>query len=214
MLSAAAILLTLPVLLALALAVRLGSPGPALFRQGRLGLGGRRFEVLKFRTMCRDAEAALSEHPGLREAYLEHGYKLPSAADPRVTRLGRLLRRTSLDELPQLFNVLRGEMSLVGPRPVVPEEIVEYGADADVVLSVKPGITGLWQVSGRNDVGYPRRARLDVAYVTNWSLLLDLRVLSRTPAAVLRGERRASTDRERPKLSLRTGAPTTAPRSP
>lgn len=209
LLSLIGIAATLPLLLLVAVAIRLESRGPVLFRQERVGRDGARFRVLKLRTMREDAEARLQEDPDLRATYRENGYKLASGEDPRVTPLGKWLRRTSVDELPQLLNVLRGEMSLVGPRPVVPEEVAEYGGDAGLVLSVRPGMTGLWQVSGRNAVDYPRRARLDAGYVREWSLLLDLRVLLRTPAAVARGEvGRASAAGGRPP-SLPTGPPAT-----
>ena len=168
--SGAAIALLAPIGLAITLAIRIDSPGPAIFRQKRLGLGGRPFRLWKYRSMRVDAEDTLRADPFLYRRYVENDYKLSPEEDPRVTRVGGFLRRTSLDELPQLFNVLLGDMSLVGPRPVVPDEILHYGADARVFLAVKPGLTGHWQVSGRSDVAYPERAQLDIDYINNWGL--------------------------------------------
>jgi exopolysaccharide production protein ExoY len=185
--SGSALVLLAPVGLVITLAIRLDSPGPAIFRQQRLGLGGRSFRLWKFRSMRVDAEEVLKTDPFLYRRYVESDYKLSPDEDPRVTRVGRFLRRTSLDELPQLFNVLLGDMSLVGPRPVVPEEIEHYGPDARVFLAVKPGLTGYWQINGRSDVAYPERARLDIDYITNWSLGKDLAILAGTASAVLRG---------------------------
>jgi len=176
-----------PLLLVLAVLVKLTSRGPVLFGQWRLGEGGRPIRVYKFRSMAVDAEARLQDmlaaDPSLRAEY-EATYKLGD--DPRVTPLGRWLRRTSLDELPQLFNVLHGDLSLVGPRPIVADEIAKYGSAAAVILRVSPGVTGLWQVSGRSDLDYAERVRLDMDYITHWSLWLDLRILAATIPAVLR----------------------------
>lgn len=171
-----------PVFLALALWVRLDSPGPILHRRRVLGLGGRPFDAFKFRTMRLDGDAILARHPGL-QAELAQNQKLKE--DPRVTRAGRFLRRSSLDELPQFFNVLRGEMSVVGPRMISPEEHQKYGRWDMNLLTVKPGITGLWQVSGRSDVSYDERVRLDMSYIRNWTLWLDLQILLQTLPAVL-----------------------------
>ena len=186
LLAGVGLVLLAPLLGGIALAVRLDSPGPVLFRHERLGRGGRRFRLLKFRTMEPDAEERLEADPELRERYVENDYKLPVDQDPRVTRVGRFLRETSLDELPQLVNVLKGDMSLVGPRPVVAPEIDEFGRHAPVVLGVRPGVTGYWQISGRSSVGYPERARREIAYVVNWSLWRDLAILARTVPVVLR----------------------------
>ena len=175
-----------PVLGAIALAVRLDSPGPVLFRQTRVGARGEEFQMLKFRTMCADAEARLRELASSTDAGNTVLFKMK--ADPRVTRVGRLLRRYSLDELPQLINVLRGEMSLVGPRPPLPSEVAGYEPDAVRRLRVQPGLTGLWQVSGRSDLSWEDSLRLDLWYVDNWSLVLDLQILARTARAVLKGQ--------------------------
>jgi exopolysaccharide biosynthesis polyprenyl glycosylphosphotransferase len=185
-LSAAAIVLLAPVGLAITLAIRYETRGPAIFKQKRLGLGGRSFRLWKYRSMRADAEEVLKADPFLHRRYVENDYKLPPDEDPRVTRVGRFLRRTSLDELPQLFNVLLGDMSLVGPRPVVPAEIEHYGDDARVFLAVKPGLTGHWQVNGRSNVPYPERAQFDIDYINNWSLGKDLAILASTASAVLR----------------------------
>jgi lipopolysaccharide/colanic/teichoic acid biosynthesis glycosyltransferase len=155
------------------------------FRHRRVGRGGVLFDCLKFRTMVTDADRVLEDllncDGQFKEEWLR-GHKLKY--DPRVTRIGRLLRRTSLDELPQLWNVLRGEMSLVGPRPVVPEELWHYGRKKNTLLSARPGITGLWQVSGRNNTDYPRRVALDIFYVRSRSLVLDLYILVKTFSVV------------------------------
>jgi len=176
-----------PLLLVLAVLVKATSCGPVLFGHKRLGEGGRPIHVFKFRSMVVDAEARLREmldaNPSLRAEY-EATYKLRD--DPRVTRLGRWMRRRSLDELPQLFNVLRGDLSLVGPRPIVADEIAKYGPASAAILRVRPGVTGLWQVSGRSDLDYAERVRLDMDYITHWSLWLDLRILAATIPAVLR----------------------------
>jgi undecaprenyl-phosphate galactose phosphotransferase len=161
---------------------------PVFYRHERIGKGGRRFECLKFCTMVADAERVLADYlaaDGTAAAAWRRDHKLRD--DPRVTRIGAWLRRTSLDELPQLINVLRGEMSLVGPRPVVAEELARYGDNIVYYVESTPGLTGLWQVSGRNDLDYRRRVHLDCWYVKNWSLWCDLVILLKTPRAVLRG---------------------------
>jgi undecaprenyl-phosphate galactose phosphotransferase len=161
---------------------------PVFYRHQRIGKGGRPFGCLKFRTMVPDAEAVLAAHLASRPAARvewEQDHKLKD--DPRITRIGAWLRKTSLDELPQLLNVLRGEMSLVGPRPVVAEELARYGDNIVYYVESTPGLTGLWQVSGRNDLDYRRRVHLDCWYVKNWSLWSDLVILIKTPRAVLRG---------------------------
>jgi exopolysaccharide biosynthesis polyprenyl glycosylphosphotransferase len=182
----AAVLLVVcaPLLAAVAVAIRWDSPGPVLFRQVRVGRDGRHFTMYKFRTMYVDAEQRLSEIRHLNE---HDGVLFKIRGDPRVTRVGRWLRRLSLDELPQLVNVLRGDMSLVGPRPPLPSEVAAYPDDMHRRLVVKPGITGLWQVSGRSDLSWEETIRLDLRYVENWSLTLDLVIMLRTLTAVWRG---------------------------
>ncbi|MBB5962716.1 exopolysaccharide biosynthesis polyprenyl glycosylphosphotransferase [Planomonospora venezuelensis] len=171
-----------PLLLGLALAVRMSSPGPALFRQTRVGRDGAEFTIYKFRTMGIDAEQRKLTLVSEGRSVL---FKI--RRDPRVTALGVRLRRYSLDELPQLINVVTGDMSLVGPRPPLPEEVARYGGDVRRRLLVKPGMTGLWQVSGRSDLTWEESVRLDLRYVENWSLTLDLQILWKTWSAVARG---------------------------
>jgi lipopolysaccharide/colanic/teichoic acid biosynthesis glycosyltransferase len=173
-----------PVLLLASLLVVTTSPGPVLHRRRVLGLGGREFDALKLRTMVADADRILVENPALRVAF-ERNYKLDQ--DPRITPLGRLLRKWSIDELPQLVNVLRGEMSLVGPRMITPAELTKYGPRADRLLEVRPGLSGLWQVSGRQEIDYSERVRMDLDYIDHWRFGRDLAIALRTPAAVLRG---------------------------
>jgi lipopolysaccharide/colanic/teichoic acid biosynthesis glycosyltransferase len=160
--------------------------GPVVYAQQRVGRFARRFAVYKFRSMVPNAEAVLRASPEIYRRYVAANYKLPESEDPRITPLGRFLRRTSLDELPQLWNVLRGDMSLVGPRPVVPEELSEYGDYARMLLRRKPGLTGAWQVGGRSTIGYPERARMELRSVAVHSLPADVAILLRTVPAVLR----------------------------
>jgi exopolysaccharide biosynthesis polyprenyl glycosylphosphotransferase len=178
----AALLALGPLMLAIALAIKLDSPGPVFFRQERVGKDGRRFWMLKFRSMRQDADRLLAELRAKNEA---SGPLFKMRNDPRVTGVGRFLRRTSLDELPQLFNVFRGEMSLVGPRPPVPSEVAEYEDWQLGRLRAVPGMTGLWQVSGRSDVPFHDMVRLDLHYIRNWSLWLDVEIIVRTIPAVL-----------------------------
>jgi lipopolysaccharide/colanic/teichoic acid biosynthesis glycosyltransferase len=181
--AAVVLLLSAPLLVAIALAVRVTSPGPAFFKQIRVGARGTPFTMLKFRSMHVDAEARLA---ALKESNEHDGVLFKIRNDPRVTRVGKYLRLWSLDEIPQLFNVLKGDMSLVGPRPPLPSEVALYPDDAKRRLLVKPGITGLWQVSGRADLSWEDSVRLDLRYVENWSLLYDFAILWQTASAVLR----------------------------
>jgi exopolysaccharide biosynthesis polyprenyl glycosylphosphotransferase len=174
-----------PLLVLLALAVRLTSPGPAFYRQTRVGQHNTPFPMWKFRTMVVDADRLKSE---LEAANENDGHMFKMRRDPRVTPLGGILRRYSLDELPQLFNVLLGHMSLVGPRPPVPEEVVRYNPIEMRRLHVKPGLTGLWQVSGRSDLSWQETVSLDLRYVDNWSPSMDMNVMARTVRAVLNGQ--------------------------
>lgn len=187
LLSVIILILTLPLFGLLYILVFLSSGGYPVFTQSRIGRNGNPFNIYKFTSMRRDAdrvlESLLENDPEVREEW-ERDHKLKD--DPRITRFGHILRKTSLDELPQLFNILKGEMSLVGPRPIVQEEIEKYEKDFYYFSAVKPGITGLWQVSGRSDVDYAERVRLDVWYVRNWSVDLDLLILMKTVGAVLR----------------------------
>jgi exopolysaccharide production protein ExoY len=177
-----------PIALFTALAIWLESPGsPVLFRQKRVGRRNREFWMLKFRTMHPDAEAVLYADGELLEQFIVCDHKIPAHLDPRITRIGRFLRRYSLDEIPQLLNVMAGEMSLVGPRPVERSQLSQYQDRKPYYLAVRPGLTGLWQVGGRSRVKFPVRAELDEHYVRNCTFLTDLKVLLRTPLAVLRG---------------------------
>ncbi len=175
--------LTAPVIVVAAAAVALTSRGPLLHRRRVVGRGGAEFDALKLRTMVADADRILAESPQLRAAF-EVNFKLEQ--DPRVTPVGRFLRKWSIDELPQLWNVLRGEMSLVGPRMITRAELGKYGPQAARLTTVRPGLSGLWQVSGRQEIDYTDRVRLDLDYIDHWSLGRDLAIALRTPAAVLR----------------------------
>ncbi len=175
-----------PVWLVVPLLVHRQDGGPALFRQTRIGLNGQEFQMWKFRTMRVNADAELERL--LREQNRLDKPLFKVENDPRITRLGRILRRTSIDELPQLFNVLQGTMSLVGPRPQIPREVAMYDAVAARRLRAKPGMTGLWQVSGRSLLPWEEAIRLDLFYVDNWTLLLDLKILCRTVKVVLAQE--------------------------
>lgn len=187
----AAILLVVsaPLTALIAVLIKMSSPGPMFFRQERVGKSGKRIYIYKFRTMQCDAEQILEGDGELYRKYIAGNYKLPKGEDPRITAVGRILRELSLDEIPQLINVLKGEMSLVGPRPVVPAEIEKYGDYASLLLSVQPGLTGQWQVSGRSDIAdYARRVRLDMEYIRDQSIARDLRILFRTLPVVLSKE--------------------------
>ncbi|WP_332602802.1 sugar transferase [Arthrobacter sp. S2(2024)] len=183
--SAGLVVVFSPLLAVLALLVKFDSPGPILFKQERVGFEGTPFKMLKFRSMVVDAEARLAELAHRNDG---NGILFKVKNDPRITRTGRFLRRYSLDELPQLFNVVSGSMSLVGPRPPLPLEVEAYEQDARRRLLVKPGVTGLWQVSGRSDLSWQDSVRLDLYYVENWSLAGDLIILLRTARAVLGGD--------------------------
>jgi lipopolysaccharide/colanic/teichoic acid biosynthesis glycosyltransferase len=189
--SGAALLLVLlsPLFLAIAVLLRCVSPGKIFYRQVRLGKGGQPFELLKFRTMRSGADEGfqefLNQNPAQRLEY-EQFQKLQH--DPRLTRVGKILRRYSLDELPQLWNVLHGEMSLVGPRPFLCEQASLYGPGLRLYTQVRPGLTGLWQVSGRNQLSFQERAQCDLAYLANWSIWTDLWILRQTPGVVIRGK--------------------------
>lgn len=186
-------LLAMPIfgmaLLLFSLAIRLDSPGPVIFSQRRLGKDGREFQCYKFRTMFLNNEEILEECLKDEEKCSQwQEFKKIKGKDPRITRVGRFLRKTSLDELPQLFNILKGEMSLVGPRPYLPHELEEMQGMEGVILEAKPGLTGLWQVSGRNRLSFAKRLRLDMWYVRNWSLWIDIVMILKTIKVVVRGD--------------------------
>jgi lipopolysaccharide/colanic/teichoic acid biosynthesis glycosyltransferase len=172
-----------PLFLLIAFLIKTTSPGPVVHRRRVVGQYGVSFDAYKFRTMVMDADRILEADAELRQAYLVN-HKLED--DPRVTRVGRVLRKYSLDELPQLANVLRGEMALIGPRMITPQELTRYGDHALRLMSVKPGLTGLWQVSGRQTTSYDRRVELDMEYIENWHPVVDLSILFRTVAEVVR----------------------------
>ena len=159
--------------------------GPMLYKQRRLGMNGEEFGIYKFRSMVVNAEEVLKADPVLYERYVANSYKLEQNEDPRITAFGRFIRKTSLDELPQFFNVLKGEMSLVGPRPIVEKELEEYGTKKELFFSVKPGITGYWQISGRSDVNYPERVDVELFYHKHQSFVLDIKILVLTVIHVL-----------------------------
>ncbi len=171
------IIVLMPVLLIIALCIKLGDGGPVLHFREIIGKNGRRFFALKFRTMIPDADTYLAKHPELMQKYQQN---MKLERDPRVTHVGMFLRKTSLDELPQLFNVLVGQMSLVGPRIIHPSELPRYGKYAPKRLSVKPGITGLWQISGRQHISYDERVQLDMRYIDTCSLVVDFAILVKT----------------------------------
>ena len=182
----ALLLMFAPLLAAIGACIALIDGAPALYRHRRVGFGGREFYCFKFRTMAVNGDALLREHLQIDRAAAEEWRETRKLRnDPRVSRIGRFLRRTSLDEIPQLINIARGEMSFVGPRPIVQAEIVKYGEHFPAYCSVLPGLTGLWQVSGRSDTSYERRVALDVQYVRSRSMLLDWKILVRTVPAVM-----------------------------
>lgn len=172
-----------PLLLFIALLIAVSDGLPIIYLRRVVGIHGE-FDAYKFRTMCCNADAILESSPELREAFTQN-FKLQS--DPRVTRLGAWLRKFSLDELPQLLNVLRGQMSLVGPRMITAAELSKYGDYRGLLMTVQPGLTGYWQTSGRQDVSYEERVQMDVHYITHWTLGLDLRILLKTPLTVMKG---------------------------
>jgi exopolysaccharide production protein ExoY len=195
--SLVALVLLAPLFLAIALAIKLADPGPVFYRHRRITFGGQQLEILKFRTMhARHStgkkfggrtDADVFAELGCPELNHEFGEHQKLRDDPRVSRIGAWLRRTSLDELPQFWNVLKGDLSTVGPRPIVQTELNWYGDASALLLLAKPGLTGLWQVSGRSELSYEDRVDLDLQYVNNWSVLLDLKIVVRTLPAVLSG---------------------------
>ncbi|MEO5759993.1 MAG: sugar transferase [Mesorhizobium sp.] len=182
-----ALVLAAPVMLAVALLILATEGGPVIFSHGRVGFNGKRFACYKFRTMVANSEQVLADYLASNpEAAAEWGQNWKFKNDPRITFLGHILRKSSLDELPQLINVLRGDMSCVGPRPVVPDELLRYGACAIDYIQTRPGLTGLWQVTGRDAIDYPSRVSIDSSYVRNWSIWADVVILVRTIFAVMK----------------------------
>jgi exopolysaccharide biosynthesis polyprenyl glycosylphosphotransferase len=182
--AALALMALSPLMLAIAMAIKLQDKGPALFIQTRVGKGGQQFKIYKFRTMVVDAESLLAE---IRDKNENDGVLFKIRRDPRITAIGAKLRKSSLDELPQLINILRGEMSLVGPRPALPQEAAQYADHVRRRLVVKPGLTGMWQVNGRSELSWEETVRLDLRYVENWSFALDLQILWKTISVMLHG---------------------------
>ena len=180
--TAGLLVVALPVMAVIAVLIKVSSPGPVFYLQERVGTRGARFRMVKFRSMVVEADAMVESMGGGHDV---NAVLFKDREDPRVTRVGRVIRRYSLDELPQLFNVLIGQMSLVGPRPPLPREVDQYEPDAVQRLRVRPGMTGLWQISGRSDLSWEQSLRLDLWYVDNWSLVLDLQILARTAMAVV-----------------------------
>ncbi len=177
------IVVGMPVILIVALAIKITSRGPVLYRHRRLGRGGRQFDCWKFRTMVTDADEILRNDEALREEF-EARFKIEN--DPRLTPIGGFLRRTSLDEIPQLMQVLQGQMTLIGPRPIVPHELEKYSIYGPKLLTVKPGLSGMWQTSGRSDTTYAERIHLDMRYIDNRSVKLDAKLLAKTVVTVLK----------------------------
>lgn len=182
------LILLLPVLIVSAFAVWLGDGRPIFFGHERVGQNGKRFRCLKLRTMSVDAEKRLQREPHLKRSYIANGYKLPNGKDPRVTRVGRVLRRMHIDEIPQFINVIQGSMSLIGPRPVIPDELQHYGDRAAELLQAKPGIIGEWTSLGSRRPRYPERARIELDYVRNRSFRRDLGIVLRSIPVLLRGQ--------------------------
>lgn len=176
------IVILAPVFLITALLIKFTSPGGIFFTQERNGYKGEIFKMYKFRSMVNDAEKLFKSYESMNEA---SGNMFKIKADPRITSIGKIIRKTSIDELPQLFNILKGDMSIVGPRPPIPREVVKYDAWHDLRLSVKPGLTGLWQVSGRNQVGFEEMVRLDLKYIRERNLLYDFKIIVRTIPVIL-----------------------------
>ncbi|CAM4378163.1 sugar transferase [Weissella hellenica] len=184
-----ALIILSPVFLVISLFYLFGdNKGPIFYQQKRIGMGHQEFGIYKFRSMVVGAEEKLYANKDLYAKFVANGYKLPTEEDPRITKFGAFLRKTSIDELPQFINILNGEMSIVGPRPVVEKELVEYGDDVDKFLSVKPGAMGFWQASGRSEIQYPERAELEIGYVDQADLWFDFKILFMTIIAVFKGE--------------------------
>ena len=178
-----------PAFIVIYILLKLKNPqAPALFCQERIGYRGKKFTIYKFRSMVPNAEAVLQDDPALYERFVASGYKLPTDDDPRITRLGAFLRRSSLDEIPQFWNMLLGDMSLVGPRPVVHAELQEYGEHVDLFLSVRPGVLGLWQASGRSLIEYPERTEIELEYVRHAGFWYDVGIIFKNVIAIFKSK--------------------------
>lgn len=189
--SIVALVVLSPIFLIIALCIKFSEgTSHVFFSQDRVGQGGKHFKIYKFQSMVDNADEILKSNPELYQKFVDNGYKLPTKEDPRITKIGAILRRTSLDELPQFVNTLIGNMSIIGPRPVVEKELVEYGSPERIkkFLSVKPGVFGLWQASGRSNIGYPERAQIELNYVDRANLGLDLKIMFLTVIAIFKGD--------------------------
>lgn len=175
-----------PLFLIISIIVKKQDHGPAFYKQIRIGKNGKPFGMYKFRSMRMNAEEELKKDSDLYKKYVAAGYKLPEGEDPRITKIGRWLRKTSLDELPQFYNVLKGQMSMVGPRPVIKEELKEYGTNKSKLLSVKPGAFGLWQASGRSNITYPERCNVELEYIDKASVSYDLKIFFKTIKSIIK----------------------------
>lgn len=176
--SSLAILILAPIFLIIYISLKVIYRGDSvLFKQERVGFRGKKFNILKFRTMVPNAESILKKNKEMYALYVENGYKFKTEDDPRITNVGKFLRKSSLDELPQFLNIIKGEMSLVGPRPIIEQELEEYGDNKDLFLSVKPGAMGLWQAKGRSEIDYPKRAEIELEYVKNAGLFFDVLII-------------------------------------
>lgn len=184
--SSLALICLSPVFLVIAILIKKQDHGPVYYEQTRVGLHGSLFKIYKFRSMIMNADKILRQDPELYQKYVDDGFKLPAEEDPRITKIGRFLRKTSLDEMPQFLNVLKGEMSMVGPRPIIQDELVEYGDRVDKLLSVKPGAFGLWQASGRSNIPYPERCNVELEYVDNASASYDLKIFFKTIISIIK----------------------------
>lgn len=189
--SIVALVVLSPIFLIIALWIKFSEGTSHVFySQDRVGQGGKHFKIYKFQSMVDNADEILKSNPELYQKFVDNGYKLPTKEDPRITKIGAILRRTSLDELPQFVNTLIGNMSIIGPRPVVEKELVEYGSSERIkkFLSVKPGVFGLWQASGRSNIGYPERAQIELNYVDRANLGLDFKIMFLTVIAIFKGD--------------------------
>ncbi len=179
------LIICIPIFIIIGIAIKIDSKGPVFFKHKRIGKHGKKLEIYKFRTMIENAEEAMKNFTEEQKKEFAENFKLEN--DPRVTRVGKILRKTSLDELPQIINILKGEMSIIGPRPVVRSELEKYGSNQDKFLSVAPGLTGYWAANGRSDVSYEERMALELYYVNNRSLILDMKIFFKTIGSVLKG---------------------------
>lgn len=179
------LIVCIPIFIIIGIAIKIDSKGPVFFKHKRIGKHGKKLEIYKFRTMIENAEEAMKNFTEEQKKEFAENFKLEN--DPRVTRVGKILRKTSLDELPQIINILKGEMSIIGPRPVVKSELEKYGSNQNKFLSVAPGLTGYWAANGRSDVSYEERMALELYYVNNRSLILDMKIFFKTIGSVLKG---------------------------